>query len=100
MGAGGGSVRIRREHRAEATSGYNVDEEVARLVAICERLCDGPSGELTFKEIFYDEECEGQFESLIGTMKAAKKRGIIAFDPPLLLQGVHDEERIVFHGRQ
>ncbi len=33
---------------------------------------------------------EQQLESLVGTMKAAKKRGLIAFEGQILLQGAHD----------
>lgn len=32
----------------------------------------------------------GVQESLVGTMKAAKKRGIIDFQGQMLLQGAHD----------
>ena len=41
-------------------------------------------------QIFKDEVLEQQLESLVGTMKAAKKRGIIAFEGQMLLQGAHD----------
>jgi hypothetical protein len=41
-------------------------------------------------QIFKDEVLEQQLESLVGTMKAAKKRGLIAFEGQMLLQGAHD----------
>ena len=108
-GGMGGSMIVRRERggpsQAEAKGathvpgGYDVDDEVGKLVSICQRLCGGKGkGEFTFKDIFYDEEAESTFESLMGTLKAAKRRGIISYEPPLLLQGAHDDERIVFHG--
>ena len=31
------------------------------------------------------------FEALAGTLKAAKKRGIIKYDSPILLKGAHDK---------
>ena len=77
---------------------YNVDEEVHRLIKISERLCGGPTGSYTFKQIFYDKEAEGAFESLAGTLKAAKRRGVISYDSPILLQGAHDAVVITFHG--
>lgn len=87
----GGPVRV-------TLPGYNVDEEVERLVSICKRLSGGETGEFTFGEIFYDKESEGQFESLMGTLKAAKKRGIISYDAAVLFQGVNDDDIISFHG--
>jgi hypothetical protein len=33
----------------------------------------------------------GKLEALVGTMKAAKKRGIIDFKGQILLQGAHDD---------
>ena len=42
------------------------------------------------RQIFKDEVLEQQLESLVGTMKAAKKRGLIAFEGQILLQGAHD----------
>jgi len=102
-GGMGGSMVVRRERPPSqrpgvAVGGYSVDEEVEKLVSICERLCGGKTGEFTFKDIFYDEESEGQFESLMGTLKAAKKRGIISYEAPVLFQGANDDDRIVFHG--
>lgn len=37
------------------------------------------------------------FEALGGTLKAAKKRGIISYDQPLLLKGAHDKVLIVLN---
>jgi hypothetical protein len=42
-----------------------------------------------FRETFDD------FEALAGTMRAAKKKGFIAFDGELLLQGVHDDVDVI-----
>jgi hypothetical protein len=41
--------------------------------------------------VFKDEILEQQLESLVGTLKAAKKRGIISFEGQMLLQGAHDK---------
>lgn len=80
-------------------SDYSVDEEVSKLCDIAERLVGGPRGLFKFKDIFYDEEAESAFESLVGTLLAARKRKILVFDSPMLLQGVHDDLDIVFTGR-
>lgn len=78
---------------------YSVDEEIVKLCDIAERLVGGPRGIFKFKDIFYDDEAESAFESLVGTLIAARKRKILVFDSPMLLQGVHDDLDIVFTGR-
>jgi len=40
--------------------------------------------------LFNDDRCANIFEALVGTLRAAKKRKIVAYDGELLLQGVHD----------
>lgn len=35
------------------------------------------------------------FEALAGTLKAAKKRGVVTYNSPLLLKGPHDKVEIV-----
>ncbi|CAN0921064.1 Costars family protein WS02710_H03, partial [Linum grandiflorum] len=44
--------------------------------------------------LFHDERCANIFEALVGTLRAAKKRKIVAYDGELLLQGVHDNVEI------
>lgn len=51
--------------------------------------------EVTFGELFNDDRCANLFEALVGTLKAAKKKKIVAYDTELLLQGVHDSVKIV-----
>jgi hypothetical protein len=84
---------------ASGPSDYSVDEEVSKLCDIAERLVGGPRGLFKFRDIFYDDEAESAFESLVGTLLAARKRKILVFDSPMLLQGVHDDLDIVFTGR-
>jgi hypothetical protein len=60
----------------------NVDHEVEILVEAIKRIAEPQSDgsyKTTFGTIFKDEKLEQQLESLVGTMKAAKKRGIIDF---------------------
>jgi len=40
---------------------------------------------------FNDEKVEQTFESLVGTLKAAKKRGILDFPGSLLLMPTHKD---------
>ncbi|CAN1167404.1 Costars family protein [Linum perenne] len=44
--------------------------------------------------MFHDERCANIFEALVGTLRAAKKRKVVAYDGELLLQGVHDNVEI------
>ncbi|GMH13563.1 hypothetical protein Nepgr_015404 [Nepenthes gracilis] len=71
----------------------NVEEEVDRLREEIKRLGqiqgDG-SYKVKFGVLFNDDRCANIFEALVGTLRAAKKRKVVAFDGELLLQGVHD----------
>jgi hypothetical protein len=56
---------------------------------------DGAGGyTVTFITLFKDEKLGDTLESLAGTLKAAKKRGIISYKSELLLQGMSDNEVI------
>jgi hypothetical protein len=41
---------------------------------------------VTFKTLFDDLDVANSLESLAGTLKAAKKKGVVAYGPELLLQ--------------
>ena len=74
----------------------DVDGEVAALAAAIVRLgAQGPCGRVAvpFGTLF--RETADVFEALNGTLRAAKKRGVIHFDGELLLQGVHDGVDVV-----
>ncbi|XXG55792.1 hypothetical protein AAC387_Pa03g3384 [Persea americana] len=75
----------------------NVEEEVERLQEEIKRLGepqqDG-SYKVKFGVLFNDDKCANIFEALVGTLRAAKKRKIVAYDGELLLQGVHDNVEI------
>ncbi|XP_063775799.1 costars family protein ABRACL [Pseudophryne corroboree] len=76
----------------------NVDHEVGLLVEEIRRLGEiGSEGKMTVKfgVLFNDDKCANLFEALVGTLKAAKKRKIIAYDGEMLLQGVNDNTDIV-----
>lgn len=49
---------------------------------------------VTFGVLFNDDKCANLFEALVGTLRAAKKRKVVAYDGELLLQGVHDNVEI------
>lgn len=59
------------------------------LVRVGDKQDDG-TYDVTFGVLFDDERCQDIFEALVGTLKAAKKRKVVAYDAPLLLKGAHD----------
>ena len=49
----------------------------------------------SFGTLFNDTRCAGIFEALVGTLRAAKRKGIVSYEGELLLEGVHDNVDIV-----
>jgi hypothetical protein len=73
---------------------YDPDHDVKLLVAGMKRFAEPQSDgsyKTTFGVIFKDEVLEQQLESLVGTMKAARRKGFIDFEGQMLLQGAHDK---------
>ncbi|KAH3731780.1 costars family protein ABRACL [Pelomyxa schiedti] len=73
---------------------YDVDQEVRLVVEHMKRLCtkqpDGTMG-VKFAVFFGDSQVEQTFESLVGSLKAAKKRGVINFPGQMLLMPTHKD---------
>jgi hypothetical protein len=68
-----------------------INIEVAQLLKDIRRIGDEP-GEphVKFGELFDDDVVQNYYEALVGTLKSAKKRGMIEFKGQMLLKGVHD----------
>jgi Costars len=66
-----------------------MNEEVEQLVVDIRRI--GGGEEVKFGALFDDDGVANYYEALVGTLKAAKKRGIIDFKGQMLLKGVHDD---------
>lgn len=74
-----------------------VDKEVEELKLDIARLgVDDGSGKyvVKFGKLFDDPKVEQFYEALLGTLKAAKKRGVIDFKGQMLLKGAHDDVRL------
>jgi hypothetical protein len=68
-----------------------LDEEVAQLMIDIRRLGTEPgSPQVKFGELFDDDDVQQYYEALVGTLKSAKKRGMINFPGQMLLKGMHD----------
>jgi dipeptidase len=74
---------------------HKVLEEVDRLKVEIKRLgkLNEETGqyEVTFGVLVMDDVCSNVFEALVGTLRAAKKRGVVNYEGQLLLQGTHDK---------
>ncbi|CAM9619689.1 unnamed protein product [Hapterophycus canaliculatus] len=46
---------------------------------------------VSFGKLFDDEEGQQFFEAIVGTLRAAKKRGVVDFKGQMLLKGAHDD---------
>ncbi|EAL71068.1 hypothetical protein DDB_G0272861 [Dictyostelium discoideum AX4] len=76
----------------------DVDHEVKELVKFIKKLgTKGADGKYSVKYgvLFNDDDVANFFEALVGTLKAAKKRGIITFQGEILLQRVHDNVDVI-----
>lgn len=84
---------------AEAAEG--VEKDLALLIAAFPRLgtpnADG-SIETTFGKIVDDDQLEQQLESLVGTLKAGRKRGLLEWEGQMLLKGPHDGVAVKYVG--
>ena len=70
-----------------------VDEEIQELRRDITRIgAKGDDGvwSVKFGKLFDDEKVEQYYEALVGTLKAAKKQGVIEFKGQMLLKGAHD----------
>lgn len=70
------------------TTQNRMNEEVEQLVVDIRRI--GGGEEVKFGALFDDDAVANYYEALVGTLKSAKKRGIIDFKGQMLLKGVHD----------
>ena len=71
-----------------------VDAEVERLKRDIVRLGernDSGQYEVLFGVLFDDEEAQQNYEAIVGTIKAAKKKGVVAAKGQMWLKGMHDE---------
>jgi len=77
---------------------YDVEHEIKGVQYFVAKIGkQEPDGtyKCTFAQIFGDEEAEQWFESLVGSLKAARKAGVIKFDGQMLLMPVSKD--VVIH---
>lgn len=82
-------------------SGNNAESHAERLDRECQQLVKDiwriePENEAfcKFGMLFDDPQVEQYYEALVGTLKAARRKGIINFKGQILLKGMHDNVQI------
>jgi Costars len=68
-----------------------LDEEMNQLLIDIKRIGVDGAPNVTFGELFDDDNVQQYYEALVGTLKCAKKRGLIEYKGILLLKGVSDD---------
>lgn len=58
------------------------------------RIGDAGEPHVLFGQLFDDDLVQNYYEALVGTLKSAKKRGLIDFKGQMLLKGPHDKVKI------
>lgn len=71
-----------------------VDREVNQLLIDILRITPEGSPFCTFGPLFEDPQVEQYYEALVGTLKSAKRKGLIQFKGQMLLKGMHDNVQI------
>jgi hypothetical protein len=67
-----------------------MNEEIEQLLKDILRIGEPKEPNVLFGQLFDDPAAEQYYEALVGTLKGAKKRGLIDFKGQMLLKGVHD----------
>jgi Costars len=68
-----------------------LEEEIKQLLLDIKRIGIPGTPSVTFGELFDDDDVQQYYEALVGTLKCAKKRGLIEYKGMLLLKGVSDD---------
>ena len=75
-----------------------LEAELQQLLKDIRRVGVEGKAEVTFGELFDDDQVANYYEALVGTLKSAKKRNLIDFKGQMLLKGAHDKVLISIVG--
>ena len=64
---------------------YDADKDAYLLHVVCDRIAKQHGAKFSYGILFNDDICQQTFESLMGTLKAVRKLGIIDFKGQMLL---------------
>lgn len=68
-----------------------MDAEMQQLLKDIRRIGEQGKPQVTFGELFDDDQVANFYEALVGILKAAKKKGIIHYEGQVLLKGMSDQ---------
>lgn len=71
-----------------------LDEECTQLLSDIRRIGEPGEPFVLFGDLFDDDDVQNYYEALVGTLKSAKRRGLIEFKGQMLLKGPHDKVKI------
>mmetsp|Transcript_45529 Transcript_45529/g.110292 ORF Transcript_45529/g.110292 Transcript_45529/m.110292 type:complete len:100 (-) Transcript_45529:324-623(-) len=71
-----------------------LEEECQQLLSDIKRIGEPGEPHVLFGDLFDDDQVANYYEALVGTLKSAKKRGLIDFKGQMLLKGAHDKVKI------
>ena len=89
--------RTRLHWRSALTEGAHC-VQVGMLLEEMERLGSrNADGKLVckFGALIKDDRCSNIFEAIVGTLRSAKKKGILTFEGQMLLSPTHDDVDII-----
>ena len=85
------TIKSTQNNTAALDQTTRIEEELSQLMQDIRRIGIPNTPSCTFGELFEDSFVEQHYEALVGTLKAAKKRGHISFHGQMLLKGIHDK---------
>jgi hypothetical protein len=68
-----------------------MEAEMQQLLKDIKRVGEKGQPSVTFGELFKDEQVANTYGALVGTLKAAKKKGLIEYQGQILLKGISDK---------
>ena len=68
-----------------------MNDEIQQLLKDIKRVGKPGKPSVEFGELFDDEKVANCYEALVGTLKAAKKKNLIAYEGEYLLKGMSDK---------
>ena len=71
-----------------------LDEECTQLLSDIRRIGEPGEPFVLFGDLFDDDDVQNYYKALVGTLKSAKRRGLIEFKGQMLLKGPHDKVKI------
>jgi Costars len=68
-----------------------MEEEIRQLLKDIRRVGDPGRPSVSFGDLFDDDQVANYYEALVGTLKAAKKKGLVKYQGQVLLKGISDK---------